>query len=417
MMKTLFRHSPMSVLLVAGSQLAAQQTVKIPIRTLAPSTAISKDSVGPVVAVRALSNGNILVNDLLTRRVLWFDATLARSRVVIDTSGGTGPDAPAKVQVPAATLIRYLADSTLYADRVAQSLWVLDVNGKVARVMSIPRPADIGMIAQGGESGIPGLDGKGRLVYHGQFASRPPIRNPDRPWLPPIPVQIDSSPIVRADFDTRKIDTLMLLKLNFGAPFKKLEEDNDGNVIMRMYVNLLGVDDQFAALSDGTAAVLSVQDYHIEWTDPDGTRRSTPKMPFDWKRLTDADKNRMMDSLRPELDRRNSVRPITINTPNGPRTGRQQFEFLPLDKFGDFEQPIQTGALMPDRDARLWILPRTSLSAKDGVLYDVINRKGEIEYRVQFPKNYALAGFGENGVVYVMHLNGRRGTLERTTVK
>jgi hypothetical protein len=72
---------------------------------------------------------------------------------------------------------------------------------------------------------------------------------------------------------------------------------------------------------------------------------------------------------------------------------------------------------MPDRDAHLWILPRTSLSAKDGVLYDVINRKGEIEYRVQFPKNYALAGFGENGVVYVMHLNGRRGTLERTTVK
>jgi hypothetical protein len=50
-------------------------------------------------------------------------------------------------------------------------------------------------------------------------------------------------------------------------------------------------------------------------------------------------------------------------------------------------------------------------------LYDVINRKGEIEYRVQFPKDYALAGFGDNGVVYVTHLNGRRGTLQRTTVK
>jgi len=417
MMKMSLHRSAVSASLLWSVQLAAQQTPKIPIRTLAPSTAVSTDSVGPVLAVRALSNGNILVNDLASRRVLWFDATLARSRVVIDTSGGSGPDAPTKVQLPAATLIRYLGDSTLYPDRVAQSLWVLDANGKVARVMSIPRPADIGMIAQGGESGNPGLDGKGRLVYHGQFASRPPIRDAERPWLPPIPVQIDSSPIVRADFDTRKVDTLMALKLNFGAPFKKLEVDNDGNVIMRMYVNLLGVDDQFAVLSDGTAAVLSVHDYHLEWTDPDGTRRSTPKMPFDWRALTDADKHRMMDSVRPELDRRNNVRPITINTPNGPRTGRQQFEFLPLDKFGDFEQPIQTGALMPDRDARLWILPRTSLNAKDGLLYDVINRKGEIEYRVQFPKDYALAGFGENGVVYVMHLNGRRGTLERTTVK
>src|SRR4026207_319745 len=97
-MKTRSRCSVTSVLLVWSVQLGAQQAAKIPIRTLAPSTAISKDSVGPVVAVRALSNGNILVNDLLTRRVLWFDASLARSRVVIDTSGGTGPDAPAKGQ-------------------------------------------------------------------------------------------------------------------------------------------------------------------------------------------------------------------------------------------------------------------------------------------------------------------------------
>jgi hypothetical protein len=140
-------------------------------------------------------------------------------------------------------------------------------------------------------------------------------------------------------------------------------------------------------------------------------------MPFDWKRLTDVDKQRVIDSLRPMLDQRNSVAPRTMNTPNGPRTARQQFEFYPLDQFPDYEQPVQTGAVQADRDARLWILPRTSLSAKDGLLYDVINRKGEIVERVQFPKNYALAGFGEKGVVYVVHLDGRKGTLERTTVK
>ena len=230
-------------------------------------------------------------------------------------------------------------------------------------------------------------------------------------------MQVDSSPIVRADFDTRKIDTLAALKLNLGAPFKSLDVDEQGNVIMRMYVNLLGVDDQWAFLSDGTVAVLSVRDYHIEWTDPDGTHRSTPKMPFDWKRLTDVDKQRMMDSLRPELERRNSVTPRMMNTPSGPRTARQQFEFLPLERFGDFEQPVQTGAVKADLNARLWILPRTSLSAKDGLLYDVINRQGEIVERVQFPKDHALAGFGEGSVVYVVRLDGRRGVLGRTTVK
>jgi len=163
--------------------------------------------------------------------------------------------------------------------------------------------------------------------------------------------------------------------------------------------------------------VLSVHDYHIEWTDPDGTHRSSAKMPFDWKALTEADKRAKMDSLRPELERRNTVPPRTMNTPSGPRSARQQFEFLPLEKFGDFEQPIQTGAVKPDLDARLWILPNTSLGAKGGLLYDVINRNGEIVERVQFPAGYVLAGFGEHGVLYVVHMNGRKGTLERTTVK
>jgi hypothetical protein len=136
---------------------------------------------------------------------------------------------------------------------------------------------------------------------------------------------------------------------------------------MRMYVNLLGVDDQFAVLSDGTAAVLSVHDLpSSSGRDPDGTRRSTPKMPFDWRALTDADKHRMMDSVRPELDRRNNVRPIHHQHAEWSRARTATFEFLPLDKFGDFEQPSQTGALMRRSRRTLWILPRTSLSAKDG---------------------------------------------------
>jgi hypothetical protein len=401
----------------ASAQLGALAAPKIPIRTLAPSTAVSKDTVGPVLAVRALSNGSVLVNDLASRRVLLFDKTLARMKVVIDTVGGAEPDAPFKVPAPSPVLIRYLSDSTLYPFRASQSLLVLDANGKVARVMSLPRASDIVTIGAGGEAGTPGIDSKGRLVYHGRYAPRPPIVDPDRPWQPPIPVQLDSSPIVRANFDTRVIDTLTALKLNIGAPFKKLEVDDQGNVIMRMYVNLLGVDDQWAFLSDGTIAVLSVQDYHIDWVDPDGTHRSTPKMPFDWKRLTDADKQRMMDSVRPQLEQRNSVAPRIMNTPSGPRNARQQFEFLPPERFGDYEQPVQTGAVKADLDGRLWILPRTSLGAKDGLLYDVINRKGEIVERVQFPKGYALAGFGEGGVLYVVRLDGRKGILERTTVK
>jgi hypothetical protein len=397
--------------------LHAQTAANIPIRTLAPSTAVSKDSVGPVLAVRALSNGNVLVNDDAGRRVVLFDANLGQSKVVIDTIGGTGPDAPMKVALPASTLIRYLGDSSLYADRLGNALLVLDVNGKLARVMSVPRPGDVTWLA-GGTGGHPAFDRKGRLVYRGLYRQQPLKVDPARPWLPSIPVLADSAPIVRADLDARTADTIATLKTNLGISFDKLEFDKDGNVTIWEWADPFDVDDQWAMLSDGTIAILSVHDYHIEWLDPDGAHRSSPKMPFDWKKLTEADQQRMIDSLRPQLDQLNgSIGPRTINTPSGPRRARQQFEFLPLNKLSDFEQPIESGAVKADLDGRLWILPKTSLSAKGGLLYDVINRKGEIVERVQFPMGYVLGGFGEHEVLYVVHINGKKGTLEQTTVK
>ena len=48
--------------------------------------------------------------------------------------------------------------------------------------------------------------------------------------------------------------------------------------------------DDWAILSDGSLAIVRPNDYHIDWVYPDGRRVSTPKMPFDWRRLTDADK-------------------------------------------------------------------------------------------------------------------------------
>jgi hypothetical protein len=54
-----------------------------------------------------------------------------------------------------------------------------------------------------------------------------------------------------------------------------------------------------------------------------------------------------------------------------------------------------------DPDNNLWILPTTSAQARGGYLYDVVNRKGEIVERVQFPEGRELAGFGPGGVIYM----------------
>jgi hypothetical protein len=83
----------------------------------------------------------------------------------------------------------------------------------------------------------------------------------------------------------------------------------------------------------------------------------------------------------------------------------------------DYVQPLRSGLLQPDQDGNLWILPTTSSQARDGLLYDVVNNKGELFERVQLPKDRAIAGFGRGGVVYLVVGDCTTGyVIERTRV-
>ena len=78
-------------------------------------------------------------------------------------------------------------------------------------------------------------------------------------------------------------------------------------------------------------------------------------------------------------------------------------EVIPAAELPDYYPPVRAGSQMrADPDGNLWILPTTSIQAKGGYLYDVVNRKGEIVERVQFPEGRALAGFGPKGIVYML---------------
>jgi hypothetical protein len=194
-------------------------------------------------------------------------------------------------------------------------------------------------------------------------------------------------------------------------------QDNQ-NITQHWVLDPMAVGDEWAMLSDGTIAIVRSQDYHIDWVDPDGTRRSTPKMPFDWKRLTDAEKQAKLDSLQPALDTaRASNPPETRQGPVGPFKLSREFEPLSRGKLPDYEPPIGPGSVRADLDGNLWIVPRTSAAAKGGLLYDVVNRKGEIVERVQFPKGVALVGFGPGGVVYLNRVEGNAGFLERAKIR
>ena len=437
----------------------AQAQQAVPVRELAPVDAKTTTAFGNIFGVRPLAGGKVLVNDGIRRQLVMLDANLASPTVVIDsvTEGGNsyGPRA--------APLIPYLADSSLFVDGASLSLLVIDPNGKVAHVMSAPKPGDLRFLA----SGSSGIDAQGNLVYRGLMAVTRNMMGggPPAPGGAGTTIQPpDSAPIVRANFETRTVDTIGRVKIQAGSRIN-MTQDGDGKMVAKMTVNPLPTIDEWAVLSNGAVAFVRGHDYHIDWIQPDGTVMSSPKLPFDWKRLTDEDKQKLIDSARVAIEKQQADAKAAGSNPGlaaagaamGAATGGGEpvrmeirvmgggggggggmavgapggggpptnftmptptIEFVPLKEIADYYPAIRSGAARADLDGNLWILPTTSAQSKAGELvYDVVNSKGELFQRVRLPVGRSIAGFGRQGVVYLMHRDVAKGWfLERTKI-
>jgi hypothetical protein len=381
----------------------------IPIRPLGPIIATSKDTLGPRIVTRGLSDGSVLVGvfaygtppDPGRRRVKLFDATLQHITPISDSTS-----------MP--QLIRYAGDTTLALDQPSRTIIVLDAKGKTVRTMALPRQQDFpGLV---GFIRTPWIDPQGRLIYQGT-PQRPPLKPGQNPILAQVPFFPDSAPIVRGDFETRKIDTIT--KIRIAQPGTVDAKEDNGNLVAKAILNPTSVSDEWTMLPDGTIAIVREHDYHIDWVTPDGKMTSTPKMPFDWKRITEEQKKVTLDSIKPGIDSLRQQNPTqTINMPDGGRiTATIDFQAIAMDKMPDYEAPIGPGSVRADLDGNVWIVPRTTAASTGGLLYDVVNRKGEIFERVQFPKGVALVGFGPGGIVYLNTVVGNNGFLSVAKIR
>lgn len=424
---------------------AAAQTV--PIREMAAPDARTTESFGNIFGVRQLKGGKVLVNDAARRQLIILDEKFASRTIAIDsaTTGGQsyGPRA--------SPLIPYLADSSLFVDGASLTLLVIDPTGKITRVMSAPKPSDVGALA----SGAAGVDVKGNLVYRGRNA---PAQGAAPTGGAAAAQASDSQPIVRADFDTRKVDTLGRVKVASGSR-TVVSNDPNGKMIAKTTVNPLNTVDEWGVMSDGTIAFVRGHDYHIDFLAPGGNTYASAKLPFDWKRLTDEDKQALVDSARRAIDKAvsdarakatnpaeadraasmatmmalasamgmtsgggmgggggmGSVSPAAAvgsrsDAPMGgapamgmPAMPTMLTEFVPLKEIADYYPAIRPGAVKADLDGNLWILPTSSAQSKAGeLIYDIVNKKGVLAQRVRVPLGRSIAGFGHNGIVYLM---------------
>ncbi|MES2522371.1 MAG: hypothetical protein V4617_06725 [Gemmatimonadota bacterium] len=446
-----------SAVVSASAQAQAQKAV--PVRELSAVDAKTTVHFGNIFGVRPLAGGKLLVNDGIRRQLMMLDANLSNPTVVIDSVSEGGNSYGRS----AAPLIPYLADSSLFVDGASLSLLVIDPNGKVARVMAAPKPTDLRFLA-GGASGV---DAQGNLVYRGSLTINRSNMRMDGPGGMPTMVQPpDSAPIVRASFETRTVDTIGRVKIQSGSRTTMMQ-DSDGKMNAKMIVNPLPTIDEWAVLSDGSVAFVRGHDYHIDWIRPDGKTVSSAKLPFDWKRLTDDDKLKLIDSARTAIEKAQAdakaagassgaaavgaamgsatgggaqmeIRVMStmgaagggggmsVGAPGGGASGPMTnfvmptptIEFVPLNEIADYYPAIRSGAARADLDGNLWILPTTSAQSKAGELvYDVVNNRGELTQRVRIPLGRSVAGFGRDGVVYLMYRDAAKGWfLERAKV-
>jgi hypothetical protein len=398
------------MLSLAGSA-AGQST--IPVRTIGPILATSTENVGQAVTVRGTSDGHVIVGAGARQRVYAFDSTLKSFTLVADSGAGTGV-----LPVRTTGVIPYLADSTLLPDFGANALLVLDGTGKQVRSMAPPRAQDLIFLGLPAAFGRPGFDAKGRLIYRTILppALRPTPTPSGSQEVKLTPVNADSAPIVRGDFDTRRIDTLAWMKTpsqgRVGMEMKENPAGGAPSITMHMKMNPFNMADEWSLLSDGTVAIVRVHDYHIDWVDPDGTKRTSPKMPIDWRRYTDAERQQRVDSLRRAADEQLKRTVSQQAAAGGPKLS-VDLTIVPDSEFPQFWPPIEPGSVLADLDAHLWILPTTSTNVTNGFTYDVVNRNGEIIERVQLPKDHVLVGFGPHGVVYLTKADGKATYLER----
>jgi hypothetical protein len=430
--------------LPAGA-LAAQSPA---IRLINAPDASSQHLFGAVGAIRQLPNGRVLVNDVVKRQLTLLDPSLGAAAVIADSVSGTANS----YGVRPGGLIAYLADSTLFVDPAGLSMFVIDPAGKIARVASVPRSQDAGALGSN-LLGSPGLDAKGRLVYRGGFGRI--IAGPTAAKvaggggdaaaraasMASMFEQPDTAALVRVDLATRKLDTAGFFKI----PKNKMNvQQSDKGISMTTEINPLQTVDDWAVLADGSVAVVRGQDYHVDFIHADGSTSSSPKISYDWQRLTDEDKIAIIDSAKAAFERARAAAPAGGNTVvggpggggapgmvvmnfsmrsgeggGGIKTGDAgsgpQVNFVSASELPDYRPVFSQGSSRGDAEGNLWIrTSATRAGSVSGPIYDVIGPRGELIDRVQIPSGRQIVGFGKGGIVYMVARDDSGAWLERT---
>ncbi len=416
----------------AGATLVAAQQA-VPVRPLGRTVAVSPVPFINPLTVRQLSNGRVWVNDPGARLVLALDSTLANPTIVIDSAQGRSNSyGPLRVSIT----LPYLGDTTIFIDGMMASMMFLDPSGRIGRV--IPAPYQEVAYLTNPAYGYPAVDARGRLVYRVHTGA---LQATDSAVvvamdLAPAGGRVGGGgstgpPLDRNLAKLRRVDTIGAVKIEVFAP---PAVPTPGYTLARYFASpdaalapagirppLIQAIDAWAVTSSGVIAFVRGQDYHVDWVRADGTRSTSPALPYSRLRLSDAAKVRQADSataahdsgLRARVDRMHPGPEVTydalggvigIRDANQPGAVPAALKTTPVSPrdVPDYLPPFGHDAVRADADGQLWIHTTSTGPMVGGPIYDVVNGSGALVDRVQLPAGRTLLGFGAGGIVYLV---------------
>ncbi|MEP6779448.1 MAG: hypothetical protein ABJC26_06115 [Gemmatimonadaceae bacterium] len=382
------RHGKLLGRLVALSAIVANTLfAQSPVRVVevTPIEAKSASTFGNVFGVAALDGRRLLVDDGVKHQLVILDASLNQKSVLLDSTS----EGASRYGYRAVPIIPYLADSLLFLDLYSNALHVIAPSGNIVRVMALPSTSALVSVLVG-----PGVtDSRGNFYYRLIAPMQKVIFDKSAPVKVVQP--IDSSPLVRVNFETRRVDTVGRVRVQIIPSIY-----SDGKTT-HMLVNPITSLDEWSVLADGSIALIRGHDYHIDWIDPAGKKFSSEKLPFDWKKIADDDKRALMDSAKKAIDKQSEMEferekalvaagksestelsaasaAAADGGGGGGGGGYMPFpgykpptapsyrvvDFVPLNEISDYYPPIRPNAAKADLDNNLWILPTTSAQSK-----------------------------------------------------
>lgn len=362
-----------ATLLIIISPTAAAQSV--PVVSLGQPTATFEEPFDQVTSLRELSDGRVLVADLLARAV-----TLADLGRGTGTAVGREGQGPKEFSFPLG-LVALPGDSTLLVDPAQRRFLMIGPDG--APITTIPFPEEFSGLVR-----IRGADRQGRVYAQGsQFPGGPGAFDNGAPTIP------DSVPLLLWDRASGRVDRLGKVKVPEVA-MAVAGGANTRSVAVRQQP--LPVADAWAVTLAGRIGIARVGDYHVDWW---GTPRTTGR-PVGYRPVKVSERDKEIARERTNDPRGvirvtdgGPVRPAGGDAGPGPRPPD-----LPEPEWPEFKPPFVANGAMATPDGQLWVERYQPADADR--LYDVFGADGNLLRQVKLSADRRIAGFGA-GTVYV----------------